>query len=685
MHASIRQWTILVASSVALSGILIAHGGTYAGPGDTVPPGGGGGGGGSRGGTSAPGPTTASGPIGPGASQPGATGVAGRGATPGMTGGLIDATDYTQWNPWWEFNKAPYLNLKAAIHSVTTTGSDDFFLAPGGASRAKDTLRPTDRVVQEKVVPALKAALAKETHNDIVTAALIALAKIGEATKEDGSSDLVALFERFLADSNQEIAETAALSLGILASEAAIPTLAQLARDDAQGRKRVGSSEVPYRTRAFATYGLGLIGSRSAKNAVRQDIVRLLIELLDKPDAAQRDVKVAALIAMGIVPIDVARGDDTTGRENVTDSRRTQIEWLRRFFDDKREHALLRAHAPTAIARLLPGASPELRAAIAKRFVQALGRQANERSEIVQSCVLALGQIGDTDKDEADVATRKALIVIDNDDDLQARHFAMIALGQIGGRAGRGEDDDQGAQELRACLLTNLTKGTSHKRAWAALGIGVMERARLDAGLPTTAGAATAKETLREALRDTVAPDRIGAYCLAAAIARDLEATASIAEKLASTADSTAQGYIAVSLGMLGARDSIEPIQKLVRGSKYKPELLRQAAIGLGLLGDKTVVPELLTMMSEAKSQAVYAATAAGLGMIGDARSIDPLIHMLENQELTPSSRGFAAAALGIVADKEPLPWSTKISLDINYRATTSTLFDSGRGVLEIL
>ena len=49
-------------------------------------------------------------------------------------------------------------------------------------------------------------------------------------------------------------------------------------------------------------------------------------------------------------------------------------------------------------------------------------------------------------------------------------------------------------------------------------------------------------------------------------------------------------------------------------------------------------------------------------------------------------ARGFAAVALGIVADKELLPWNSKISADINYVATTSTLTDaSGTGILDIL
>ena len=43
--------------------------------------------------------------------------------------------------------------------------------------------------------------------------------------------------------------------------------------------------------------------------------------------------------------------------------------------------------------------------------------------------------------------------------------------------------------------------------------------------------------------------------------------------------------------------------------------------------------------------------------------------------------------SLGIVADKEQLPWNSKIGMDLNYRASTQTLTDqsAGTGILDIL
>ena len=47
--------------------------------------------------------------------------------------------------------------------------------------------------------------------------------------------------------------------------------------------------------------------------------------------------------------------------------------------------------------------------------------------------------------------------------------------------------------------------------------------------------------------------------------------------------------------------------------------------------------------------------------------------------------RAFAAVALGGIADKEDLPWNSKIGSNTNYRAAVETLTNRQTGVLDIL
>jgi HEAT repeat protein len=689
---------LLAAGSLALQDVSVGHGGTYRGPGDTVPPGGGGGGGG--GGTATPGPSGPSGPSG-GPSTPGSSGPAGPAAGPGGTtavvtgAGATGGTDLTVWQFWWGFNKDPYLNLKAAIHSgQPQTGSDDYFIGRGEKTLSRDTLRPNEEKIRGTIVPALLQALEKERQNDIVTGCLVALAKIGDAKNEQGESAFEKVISKFLSDSVQEIAETAAVALGILANDASVPKLVDLMNDTPKGRADVGSTTVNYRTRAFAAYGLGLIGYQTESNQVRRDIAKDLIEVLQLPRQPTRDLKVAATIALGLVKLDPGTPPSAPeGQQLVKDAdyfastRETEVRFLLDFFKNQEEHYLVRAHAPRAMALLVPEDDAELKGEIIEALLEAAGPHSKEEHEVLQSCMLALGMLGDCSTDPLDVKIRACLKDgMTRSGDQQVPRFATIALAQVAGRPGKTPDPDQkGFKDIRKELTQSLVRtggGMSRLKPWIGLSLGVLQNARVkNGGTPDP----EVGQVLRAALAECRTPADVGAYCIGAGIARDEEAKDSIVEKLG-MADDEARGYAAVALGLMGARDQIETIQKIVKESKYRPELLKQAAIALGLLGDKQLVDDLVEMLREAKGLATQAAISSALGFIGDNRSVDPLVEMLQNQEITASARGFAAVALGIVADKEPLPWNSKISENINYRANTTTLTgENGTGILDIL
>ena len=82
---------------------------------------------------------------------------------------------------------------------------------------------------------------------------------------------------------------------------------------------------------------------------------------------------------------------------------------------------------------------------------------------------------------------------------------------------------------------------------------------------------------------------------------------------------------------------------------------------------------------------AKLSAIASAIGFIGDKRSIQPLTKLLFDDQLGELSRAFAAVALGGIADKEDLPWNSKIGSNTNYRAAVETLTNRQTGVLDIL
>lgn len=711
---------LVAAGGLALQDVSIGHGGTYRGPGDTVPPGGGGGGGG--GSPSSPGPSGPSspgpsGPSSPGPSSPGSPGgtPSGGGTAPKSGGSADSGPDLSLWDFWWGFNKEPYLNLKSKIHSGgPASGSDDFYLGKNEKDQAKDTLRPSESTIRNIVVPALKNALEKERSNDIITGAMIALAKIGDVASEDGESEFVKIISAFLTSGSQEISETAAVALGILADERSMPLLVALMKDQPEGRKSVGGKEVPVRTRAFAAYGLGLIGYRTQSNAVRQDIAEHLIDILEAPHFSSRDIKVGAMSAIGLIPLEwESPAEEEADKEAEKDSNRAHVrdrgallKYLAQYMDPALErkhnetrHWFVRTHAPIAIGRLLAGeeipasAEESYRYVIETLLTMADKQAGGETKETRQSALIAMGMLGNSSlasgsddwRGKLNVAMRERLVEMARDSaEKQEEYFASIALAQSGGRPGVGEKGTAAEDDVRKELLALLAKAKGQKLPWASLAVGVYGRQMLDNQRTFDN---SVRSALREEFRKDKTPQTVGAHALALGLIRDQESRDLLIERFKDGFEGSddARGYIAIGLGLMEAREAIEPIQQVVRDSKYRGELLKQAAVGLGLLGDKAVVPDLIEMLKTAKGTSSQAAIASALGTIGDARSVDPLVEFLGNESYTETARGFAAVALGIVCDKEDLPWNAKLAVNCNYRANTMTLTAEGKGILDLL
>ncbi len=658
-----------------LAGPILAHGGAYRGPADSAPPPDGGGASGGQGG-SAPTPATGSTATTPGAKRDPRPPAVPRPTVPGPS---VAGPDETVWQRWWGFDQHAYLELKAALHtSDLEPDSIEFFLGHAPAHHARDRMRPSAEQIRSEVVPALLHALEAERDGDVVTGALIALAKIGDRPGEDALARVIA---DYLADDNQEIAETAAVSLGILAGTGAAPTLEGLLRDSALGRARVRRPRgVPLRTRAFAAYGLGLVAHANRHPALRAWTVRALVETFEAArELPGPDVEVACLVAVGLVPLRV--GGDPLGRP--WSSREAQLRWLSERLQDADLRELTRAHVPSVGARLLVGLPEPARAAQLGAWCDALEQRDTPRL-VRQGLMLALGHAATSGASAVDARARNALVHASRGGgDLDLRHFAIVGIGRVAARPGVGAAPLAGRARLRGRLLEALVGGANLDRPWAAMALGVVGRGELDVGGEPDRAVG---EALRAALTEARAPREVGALAIALGMRRDAAAVPLLLARLEEVADDDTRGYLCLALGMTGAPEALEPVRTVVRASRYRPALLRQAAIAMGLLGDKNLVPEMCATLERAGSLAAQASIASGLGAIGDARSIEPLIRMLDDREITPRARAFAAVALGIVADKEPRPWNAKIAIGSHYRANTLTLTDGrGAGILEIL
>ncbi|HIE69622.1 MAG TPA: HEAT repeat domain-containing protein, partial [Planctomycetes bacterium] len=160
----------------------------------------------------------------------GATGArAGRAASPR---GYVVGDDLGRWEFWWEFGKDPYLRLRDTLYGDR---GDDALARwnPRLATVKRRAIAPTAMDVTDVAVQIAKL-LAKSMDRDTSSACLLALAKIGP---KRAGFDLTDMFTRFLSRGDQELRESAALSLGISGSldQATVQILTDLIEDNARG------------------------------------------------------------------------------------------------------------------------------------------------------------------------------------------------------------------------------------------------------------------------------------------------------------------------------------------------------------------------------------------------------------------------------------------------------------------
>lgn len=666
-----------------------AHGGQYRGPEDVVPPAPGGGRGapGSGGGIGGPQTPGGHGPAVPSPATPGTAGGRGgaRGGGPG-TGprGYALAPDLSTWEYWWEFNKDAYLNLKEAVHrGGVVSGGFEYWLGKDRHVDARDSVAPSEYDRIRGILPALKKALDGTTDADIVSACMVAMAKVG---RDHPDFTLAEVFTPWLADDNQEIRETAALSLGIagLVRHDQVARLAQLAGDTPEARVLVGGGRVDHRTRAFACYALGLLARAHADPQLKRDAFAALRPLVDDERVSNRDLKVAAVNAIGLLHVDA---DDAAGQALLGEA----LQCLEDYYgkDLGVGEQLLQAHVPTAIAKLLDAGGARDRAAAdryARMFHEDLaGRGAAWRrsSDIARSCALALGRLCSPVDDAASPDAAHCELLRRcwrQHKDAQTRCFAILALGQIGGAASR-----------EALLIEWRDARKSLEKPWVAMAMGVHAFARREADRKaerTHDPDAAFGRALEEALQEVKDPLAASAFAVGLGLCGYTPAADTMRRMLAENRrKSDLAGYLCIGLALMGDRAAVEDIREVVEQSVRQPELLQQAATALGKLGDKTAADRLrsLLVVDGRPNLAKLSAVASALGFIGDRRTIGPLVTMLEDSRLPGLSRAFAAVALGGVGDDDLLPWNSAIGADLNYRAAVETLTDGRAGILDIL
>ncbi|MCB9914053.1 MAG: HEAT repeat domain-containing protein [Planctomycetes bacterium] len=656
------------------------------GPGDTVPAGGGGG---APSGPSTPAPAEPGAPSRPGPSSSGAAGRTRRAelgpqapAAPSTPAG-VELPDLSEWTWWWNFNRDPYLDLKRQVQvGETTTSSDDFYLGHGQSARRSDAL-PDAEARRTLIGPALLASIDAGSYH-LQGDALLALAKLYPDFAPDSGSTRE-LLVAYLRDASQQKAEAAIAALGVLGDPAAAQDLLDLAADNARGRELVGRRSVAGHSRPVAAFALGVLGAQLDSEWDRLRIVNGLQALLREPMGAAPDLHVACVTALGLVPL-AAPGElrplDGDGGADPLVDRARQVRFLVSLLLDEDRHVAVRAHAPKAIASLARTGSRELADAAKRALLDELAHRGRSERHVSFGLVEALGMLGDGDDDAIDRDVRAALQRSVDDGNNSQSGLSLVALALASSRRGQGEAPLAGLPATRKYLLGKLARGKSRQRPWAALALGLQEYHALRAG-------EAASEAVRSALlatnEDVRAPLDSGAWSLALGLCGDERAVDALVGRLERSADDEARGYAAIGLGLLGSTEAVPALQRVLETSRHRDVPLRKAATALVLLGRRDVVDELLEIVAEEKTANAKGTGIAVLGLVGDRRIVAPLVAVLADEHQLDITRAYAATALGLCCEREPLPWTASIANHVNYLANTETMLSAdGQGILNL-
>ncbi|MHC4469368.1 MAG: HEAT repeat domain-containing protein [Planctomycetota bacterium] len=547
------------------------------------------------------------------------------------------------WLYWWNYNQPEILNLKSALrrnaHRVSTRSGTHFFGNGFGGNRGS-TRAPTEAAIRQQIVPALLEVIAnQEIHPDIRGGALIALARCGD---ERSAS---VFFEAAASSSGEDkiVRESAVLALGILKEDSAeIRDFLIRIVDDRKDQ---------FRVRCFAMLSLGLLRTSS------KEVFECLERRLDGSESYM-DVPVCALMAMGLIG-DSAKVPDLVrwleagriGRFKLTD--------------------LERAHLVGALGKIGdPKALKPILATLRKRGAYTR-----------RSAAIAMGQlVPRLEPREQLILVKRLAQHLKHERDLAAKNFGHISLGRIAGQTEASAD----VRSLCVRVLVESFKsgGKVTEKPFAALALGLVGFEPGEARVKPKELSYKLAELIRADLRELKGDKfSLGAQAIALGMLQDRsEETLSLLTAILKDrgVDKRLRGASAVALGLIGDKGSADAILRAL-SEREDRDLRVDTAVAAGLMGDSRAVKSLVDVLNDPKSsQFVLGSVAMALGRIGDHKAVGPLVAILEsgsvNGEYPDLTRALVAVALGQLADRRDVPVLSRISEDVNYRASVPAL-----------
>ncbi|MDA1194515.1 MAG: HEAT repeat domain-containing protein [Planctomycetota bacterium] len=658
---------------------LMAHGGQYRGPGGAVPP--------NQREPSDPTPPPPPPPSGPPTTPPPTTPPTGpapgpttpttptpttpQPTTPGMGDtkkGAKGSLGFENWVFWYHNNKADIENLKKALYSRVSSENPLFQIGGKNLSNRSDATQDIRAKVESEIIPALLWAMDKKNsdHQDTESASYLALAKMAKDAEQ------IELIKKGLDHDLKHdliVQESAAVALGLLRRESAAHQFSAVDLDKVREFLFgvVEDDKYQARTRSFAAMAIGLLGdqpSGSGSYSGHAATSDRFFALMQK-DYSHPDILVGLLLGVGLQPApSISEGNRELLRNCLNKGQMGSLD----------VQGLHQSYAALTLGRI--GNAKDI--TILER---AMHNKRNKDKNVQRSCAIGLGQLGRLVTGEDRVAVAKTLLdSTDKVKDASAHNFAIISLADlIIADVKADKTDVLGNTKVGDFLLKLADDGKYIQRPFGALALGLIGAAITDETTIPMYGEFRSKSL--DILRNGLASKKLdkrgrAAFATSLGIIKDHTSVKELVAIVSDTKeDQELRGYAALALGLIGhgTNDVLIPIREALK-ERRSEELRQQTATALGLLKDKDAVDLLVEELEQAKSQNVKGQVVLALAKIGDARAVEPLIKLLKDEKEQDLTRALACAGLGVIGDLEWLPSLSRISLDVNYRASTDAV-----------
>ncbi len=437
-----------------------------------------------------------------------------------------------------------------------------------------------------------RAVLVEEIHTALADAdanvrgaALLALGRIG-------GSDAVERIVAALADPSQTVRHRAILALGSTGAPQALRPLMSLIRTGTvDGTTRVSPVAEP-----LAIVGAALGRGRAHGSPSEMDAI-VTVRVRERATADRTPVGIAAMVYQALAPcasLEALAFELARDEHESIPVRCRAIEALRHSQDER---------ALPLLQNLLVGSKLELR----------------------RSAALALGEL------RQPLALAALLTASELEAESLTRGFILVSIGRRGGEtAGK-------------FLLRELERGASTRRAWCALGLGLVART-------WDAGAISAK--LREAFAREKNRQAEGAYCVALGLARDAHAVPLLRALGREAGRAQTRAYAATALGLIDDEAAHDALAAQVR-SERQPQARATAAFALASMGVATDVDMLRRVLVDAREPDVQALAAGALAFHGSTEALATLEQLAQAPRQDEVARAAALDALGVMLDEE--------------------------------